>query len=88
MGRPNMTTHCVTTASTPGHSLSDGGGVAGSVGFMVKKCFFCARSFAFWLSTTSFARNFAMRSISFTGTGSDSGKRFVPFASFNAQARL
>jgi hypothetical protein len=28
--------------------------------------------------TASFARNFAMRSINFTGTGSESGKRIVP----------
>ena len=40
--------------------------------------FFRATAFFFSCSTTSLARNFAMRSISFTGTGSESGNRIVP----------
>src|SRR5262249_29475052 len=39
---------------------------------------FGADAFHFTRSATSLARNFAIRSISFTGTGAVSGKRIVP----------
>lgn len=39
---------------------------------------FGAAAFAFSRSAASFARNFAMRPISFMGTGRESGKRIVP----------
>ena len=42
--------------------------------------FFDPASFALARSEASFARNFAMRSISCTGTGWESGKRIVPLS--------
>lgn len=42
--------------------------------------FFGLDVFAFLLRAISLARNFAMRAISFTGTGWDSGNRIVPLS--------
>jgi hypothetical protein len=41
--------------------------------------YFRLDAFAFSRSATSFARNLAMRPINLTGTGSEIGKRIVPF---------